>query len=279
MAVLCGEGHSLRATAGAVGVSKSQIDRDVVSRAGQLQEPTTVRGLDSKDRPAKRTARKSGHPDLPTEPKRKQTGVIEWGFGDAQQLHSSLTDSVQFAREHQHCSWLPAPLRGRAPAAVTHGEAKGRGLPVQPLPRKYLGGRIRGCGLDAGRGERFVGRLEEVTPAHRCANRLAVVFALVTGGAPAVYSWEFTDPHAFNVEVTGKYHAIEDGHDANPPFLFQWNPGHAAVHLPAFTRADRRIADQMDRYWGNFARTGTRTVPGSPHGANGRSGPARRQRS
>src|SRR5207245_2505163 len=29
--------------------------------------------------------------------------------------------------------------------------------------------------------------------------------ALVRGGAPAVYSWEFTDPGAFNVEVVGKY--------------------------------------------------------------------------
>jgi len=96
-----------------------------------------------------------------------------------------------------------------------------------------------------------------------CSNDLNRA-ALVRGGAPAVYTWEFTDPDAFNVEVTGRFHRIEDGHDANLPFLFQWNPGHAAVHLPPFTRADRVIADQMDRYWGNFARTGDPNGSGLP---------------
>jgi para-nitrobenzyl esterase len=88
--------------------------------------------------------------------------------------------------------------------------------------------------------------------------------ALLAGGAPAVYSWEFTDPDAFNVEVVGKYHRIEDGHDSNLPFLFQWNPGHAATHIPPFTRADRTIAIQMGRYWGDFARTGNPNGPGLP---------------
>ena len=88
--------------------------------------------------------------------------------------------------------------------------------------------------------------------------------ALLSGGAPAVYSWEFTDPNAFNVEVVGKYHAIEDGHDSNLPFLWQWNPGHAAAHIPPFTSADRVIAIQMGKYWGNFARTGNPNGAGLP---------------
>jgi para-nitrobenzyl esterase len=88
--------------------------------------------------------------------------------------------------------------------------------------------------------------------------------ALAQGGAPAVYSWEFTDPGAFNVEVVGKYHPIEDAHDSNLPFLFQWNQGHDAVHTPPFTAADRTIATQMGQYWGNFARTGNPNGPGVP---------------
>lgn len=88
--------------------------------------------------------------------------------------------------------------------------------------------------------------------------------ALLAGGAPAVYSWEFTDPDAFNVEVVGRYHAIEDGHDSNLPFLFQWNSGHDAAHIPPFTPADRTLAVQMGRYWGNFARTGNPNGPGLP---------------
>jgi para-nitrobenzyl esterase len=92
--------------------------------------------------------------------------------------------------------------------------------------------------------------------------------ALVQGGAPAVYSWEFTDPNAFNVEVVGKYHAIEDGHDSNLPFLFQWNQGHDAVHIPPFTAADGTLAIQMGEYWGNFARIGNPNGPGLPTWSN-----------
>jgi para-nitrobenzyl esterase len=94
-----------------------------------------------------------------------------------------------------------------------------------------------------------------------CPN-VAIRDALLAGGAPAVYSWEFTDPDAFNVEVVGKYHRIEDGHDSNLPFLFQWNPGHAAVHIPPFTAGDRTLAVEMGRYWGNFARAGNPNGPG-----------------
>jgi para-nitrobenzyl esterase len=61
-----------------------------------------------------------------------------------------------------------------------------------------------------------------------------------------------------------RYHRIEDGHDSNLPFLFQRNPGHAAVHSPPFTAADRLLALQMGRYWGNFARTGDPNGPGLP---------------
>jgi para-nitrobenzyl esterase len=96
-----------------------------------------------------------------------------------------------------------------------------------------------------------------------CSNDLNRA-ALLAGGAPAVYSWEFTDPNAFNVEVVGKYHPIEDGHDSNLPFLFQWNNGHAAVHIPPFTTADRALAIQMGEYWGNFARTGNPNGPSLP---------------
>jgi para-nitrobenzyl esterase len=88
--------------------------------------------------------------------------------------------------------------------------------------------------------------------------------ALLQNGAPAVYSWEFTDANAFDVEVTGRFHQVEDGHDANLPFLFQWNQGRNAPKLPAFTAADRVIATQMGEYWGNFARTGNPNGAGLP---------------
>jgi para-nitrobenzyl esterase len=88
--------------------------------------------------------------------------------------------------------------------------------------------------------------------------------ALLQNGAPAVYSWEFTDPNAFNVEVVGKFHPVADGHDANLPFLFQWNQGRNAQHIPPFTAADRVIAAQMGEYWGNFARTGNPNGTGLP---------------
>jgi len=88
--------------------------------------------------------------------------------------------------------------------------------------------------------------------------------ALLLGGAPAVYSWEFTDPNAFNVEVVGKFHPVQDGHDSNLPFLFQWNQGRNAQHIPPFTPADCTIATQMGEYWGNFARTGNPNGPGLP---------------
>jgi para-nitrobenzyl esterase len=96
--------------------------------------------------------------------------------------------------------------------------------------------------------------------------------ALLAGGAPAVYSWEFTDPRAFDVEVVGRYHAVLDGHDSNLPFLFQWNPGHATRHVPPFTRADRVLATEMGRYWGDFARTGDPNGPGLPRWHRWRAG-------
>ena len=75
--------------------------------------------------------------------------------------------------------------------------------------------------------------------------------------------------HAFNVEVVGKYHAIEDGHDSNLPFLWQWNPGHAAAHIPPFTSADRGIAIQMGSTGGTSPRTGNPTAPGCQPGPVG----------
>lgn len=99
--------------------------------------------------------------------------------------------------------------------------------------------------------------------AFACANDLDRD-ALVENGAPAVYSYQFQDPNAFNVEVVGKFHQVRDGHDSDLPFLFQWNPGHNAVHNPPFTAAERKIAIQMGRYWGNFARTGNPNGPELP---------------
>jgi phage N-6-adenine-methyltransferase len=56
VAELRGDGHSVRAIAGALGVGKSTVDRDVaqLSRAGQLEQPEQVTGLDGKQRPARR---------------------------------------------------------------------------------------------------------------------------------------------------------------------------------------------------------------------------------
>lgn len=52
------QGHSVRAIAGALGVGKSTVDRDVdeLSQAGQLDQPDRVRSLDGKSRPATRPA-------------------------------------------------------------------------------------------------------------------------------------------------------------------------------------------------------------------------------
>jgi ParB-like chromosome segregation protein Spo0J len=51
------QGHSLRAIAGAVGASKSQIAKDInqLSTGGQLMVPTKVVGRDGRRRPSRRT--------------------------------------------------------------------------------------------------------------------------------------------------------------------------------------------------------------------------------
>lgn len=72
--------------------------------------------------------------------------------------------------------------------------------------------------------------------------------ALVTSGAPAVYGFEFADDNAFDVEVTGRFRDIADGHDADLPFLFQRNHGHDAVKDPPFSDAQKLIARQMGQY-------------------------------
>ena len=49
------EGHSFRAIGGALGVSKSQAERDLkdeLSHPGQFKEPERITGLDGKSRPA-----------------------------------------------------------------------------------------------------------------------------------------------------------------------------------------------------------------------------------
>lgn len=50
------KGHSIRAIAGAVGISKSQVQNDVdeLSTTGQLTQPDRVRGQDGKSRPARK---------------------------------------------------------------------------------------------------------------------------------------------------------------------------------------------------------------------------------
>jgi para-nitrobenzyl esterase len=88
--------------------------------------------------------------------------------------------------------------------------------------------------------------------------------ALVATSAPAVYSYQFTDPNAFEVEVHGIYTPVEDGHDAELPFLFQYNHGRIGPANPPFSPAQLTIAIQMGRYWGNFARTGNPNGMGLP---------------
>lgn len=61
------QGHSTRAIAGALGTSKSTVQRDVagLSHLGQLAEPDTVRGLDGRERPARAVEREDQDDDLP----------------------------------------------------------------------------------------------------------------------------------------------------------------------------------------------------------------------
>ncbi|MEZ0069102.1 para-nitrobenzyl esterase [Streptacidiphilus sp. MAP12-20] len=87
--------------------------------------------------------------------------------------------------------------------------------------------------------------------------------ALATGGTP-VYSYEFTDPHAFEVNVHGQYSAITDAHDADLPFLFQSNPADIQPPTPAFSPDQRALAVQIGQYWGAFARTGDPNSAGLP---------------
>lgn len=56
VANLRSQGHSLRSIAGAVGVSKSQVAKDVnqLSTGGQLTQPQKSKGLDGKERPAQK---------------------------------------------------------------------------------------------------------------------------------------------------------------------------------------------------------------------------------
>lgn len=62
VADLRSNGHSIRAIAGALGVGKSTVDRDLdeLSQAGQLKQPERVTGMDGKSRPATRPAPPAG---------------------------------------------------------------------------------------------------------------------------------------------------------------------------------------------------------------------------
>jgi para-nitrobenzyl esterase len=87
--------------------------------------------------------------------------------------------------------------------------------------------------------------------------------ALTAGGAP-VYSYEFTDPNAFEVHVHGEYSKITDAHDADLPFLFQSNPGDIQPDVPPFTPGQKALAVQIGKYWGAFARSGDPNAAGLP---------------
>lgn len=88
--------------------------------------------------------------------------------------------------------------------------------------------------------------------------------ALADGGAP-VYSYEFTDPNAFEVHVHGEYSKITDAHDADLPFLFQSNPEGVEPAVPPFSPGQKALAVQMGQYWGAFARNGSPNGDGLPN--------------
>lgn len=86
----------------------------------------------------------------------------------------------------------------------------------------------------------------------------------LAGGGALVYSYEFTDPNAFEVHVHGKYSTITDAHDADLPFLFQSNPADIQPPIPPFSPGQKALAVQIGKYWGAFARTGDPNTAGLP---------------
>ena len=98
------------------------------------------------------------------------------------------------------------------------------------------------------------------------------------GGAPAVYSWEFTDPmHSTSRSSASTTRSRTDTTRISRSYG-NGIPGHAAAHIPPFTSADRMIAIQMGSYWGNFARTGNPNGAGLPTWPSGRPAPAHPQK-
>jgi para-nitrobenzyl esterase len=76
------------------------------------------------------------------------------------------------------------------------------------------------------------------------------------------YGYEFNDPNAGRVEIKARFIRLGAAHDSELPYLFQVNPD--TQRTPKFTRRQKRLAKQIGRYWGRFARTGNPNGRGLP---------------
>jgi para-nitrobenzyl esterase len=91
------------------------------------------------------------------------------------------------------------------------------------------------------------------------ADRMAEGLA---GSAPAVYAYEFADPHAPTPEMYDDVpFPIGAGHSLEVRYLFDLSD---EAGEPPLNPAQRRLADQMIDYWSQFVVTGAPKVAGQP---------------
>lgn len=78
-------------------------------------------------------------------------------------------------------------------------------------------------------------------------------------GLTQAYAFEFNDPNAPGA-APDPYFAWDAFHSAELAYLFQ-----GETPSPVFTTAQQTLADQMVKYWANFAAKGDPNGPGLPH--------------
>lgn len=145
VAALRSEGHSLRAIAGAVGVSKSQVADDLSELSSGVQLPDRVRGLDGKSRPARRTVVAAKNP---AEAERAQTALSQLDAPPASVMDVKRIERV--AREQEAAAARAAdfkPTEAATDVWVFHGDLSVLGsedltggivISDPPYPREFL---------------------------------------------------------------------------------------------------------------------------------------------